>query len=451
MVKPYALVFGGGGTKGVYEIGVWQALRELDIPVNAVIGTSIGAINALLFAQKDFKGAQKLWSSIRFEDIFQVPQNAMVTQTSRSLLKIFSLMGKLYFKGKPLDPAPLKKMIEKYFFWQRLKSSHIDFGLVTFNLTNLAPMEVFIENMREETLVNFILASAAFPGFKETKIGQDSFLDGGVWDNVPVRSAIRRGYHRIIAVDVSGLGNNRLPNPEGLDLVYIKNSMDFGHILDFDPSFLRDFQMLGYLDTLRIFGGLEGRKYFIKDNHGFMPLWNRGLKNPDFHRQLKTLFPWMRDFQPRDYLQEKLSHHHSPALMLWECLAQCLNLPRIQQYQGQELLSALEIRLSKMEKKISLANVQKYTGFFQALGQEIKNPILSQALRENSPLELWFILQSSGFAHSHPKIFSLFYDLIPKLHGALIFLKLLTSSQGGVPGLKLKGRILLDLLKKDEA
>ena len=46
-----ALVFSGGGSRGAYEIGAWQAMEELGIRFHAVYGTSIGAINAGLAAQ----------------------------------------------------------------------------------------------------------------------------------------------------------------------------------------------------------------------------------------------------------------------------------------------------------------------------------------------------------------------------------------------------------------
>lgn len=36
------LVLGGGGSRGAYEIGVWQALRELGIGIDVVTGTSVG-------------------------------------------------------------------------------------------------------------------------------------------------------------------------------------------------------------------------------------------------------------------------------------------------------------------------------------------------------------------------------------------------------------------------
>jgi NTE family protein len=383
MKTEYALVFGGGGTKGVYEMGVWTALRELGLKIKAVIGTSIGAINALMFAQRDYQAAKALWNEIRFEDVFDLAEKDRVQHTHTNLLKIFRTMGKLYFSGKPLDPSPLRQLIRSKFNWHRLQGSGLDFGLVTFNLSDLKPMEVYLEDLDQKNVIDYLLASSAFPGFKETKIGGKSFLDGGVWDNVPIRAAIRRGYRQIIAVDVSGIGNNRPVEYEGLNLVYIKNSIDFGHILDFSPSFLRDFQLLGYLDTMRIFDRLQGRKYFLEDSQGYFKQWNEALMKREFRKELHDIFPWLNAFDPGNLLPEKLREHHNPSLILWESLAQSLNLPLLQKYHGREILLALELRLNRLEQKILNARVEMYQDFFSFPGgRKMKNPVLTRALKE---------------------------------------------------------------------
>ena len=43
-----ALVLAGGGARGAYEAGVWQALTELGVEFDMVCGTSVGAINAAM-------------------------------------------------------------------------------------------------------------------------------------------------------------------------------------------------------------------------------------------------------------------------------------------------------------------------------------------------------------------------------------------------------------------
>ena len=69
-VQKTALVLGGGGSRGAYEIGVWQALRELGIPVNMVTGTSVGAINGAMIAQDAFELAVSLWKEIDTPMVF---------------------------------------------------------------------------------------------------------------------------------------------------------------------------------------------------------------------------------------------------------------------------------------------------------------------------------------------------------------------------------------------
>ena len=65
-MKKIGLVLAGGGGRGAYQIGVWKALREtgLENYITSVSGTSVGALNAGLFVQKDLEVAQNVWESI---------------------------------------------------------------------------------------------------------------------------------------------------------------------------------------------------------------------------------------------------------------------------------------------------------------------------------------------------------------------------------------------------
>ena len=44
------VVLSGGGAKGLYHIGVLQALEENEVPIDYIAGTSMGAIIAGLYA-----------------------------------------------------------------------------------------------------------------------------------------------------------------------------------------------------------------------------------------------------------------------------------------------------------------------------------------------------------------------------------------------------------------
>jgi len=58
------LVLAGGGAKGAYQIGAWQALREQGIKFDVISGTSIGALNAALVASGDLDKARTFWKSL---------------------------------------------------------------------------------------------------------------------------------------------------------------------------------------------------------------------------------------------------------------------------------------------------------------------------------------------------------------------------------------------------
>lgn len=69
-----ALVLCGGGGKGAFQIGMWKAMEEVGIysKIKAVSGSSIGALNAVLFALGDFEQAKKIWYSIRRDTVFSL-------------------------------------------------------------------------------------------------------------------------------------------------------------------------------------------------------------------------------------------------------------------------------------------------------------------------------------------------------------------------------------------
>ena len=45
LTKEYGLVLDGGGARGAYQIGAWKALVEAGVKIQAVAGTSGGAVN----------------------------------------------------------------------------------------------------------------------------------------------------------------------------------------------------------------------------------------------------------------------------------------------------------------------------------------------------------------------------------------------------------------------
>lgn len=262
-----ALVLAGGGSRGAYEMGVWRALLELDIPIHIVCGTSIGAINGALVAQGDFEEAQKMWDTVQTSEVFAVPVDEDENLKTK-ITKTYGTFIKDLFHGGT-ETSPLKVTLEKYFDEKKIRESKIEYGLVTVEKETMKPWEMFVENIPQGKLVDFVLASASiYPAVKPYTIDGIDFIDGTYHDNLPVSMALEKGAEKIIAVDLGAFGKvNRdlldsLPN-----LVYISSYWDLGITLVFDRDNIKKIQRYGYLDTMKAFGVFDGYAYtFVKNS-----------------------------------------------------------------------------------------------------------------------------------------------------------------------------------------
>lgn len=262
-MENYGIVLGGGGAKGGYEIGVWKALKELNIPICTVAGTSVGALNGALIVQDNFDLAHNLWTSISMESVIKVEKEiATADEGKKKQLGVLTTIKNAMVSGG-LDVTPLKHLLEEVVDEEKIRQSKVDFGMVAFSLSDFKPVHIFKEEIPQGQLSEYLLASACFPAFKPQEIDNKKFIDGGVYDNLPISLMIKKGIKNIILVDVSGPGIVRKIDKKGLNIIEIKNSEDLGGTLDFDGERSRINIDLGYYDTLKAFKKLNGSRYYI--------------------------------------------------------------------------------------------------------------------------------------------------------------------------------------------
>jgi len=344
--RSYALVLGGGGTKGAYQIGAWRAFRELGLRFHAIVGASVGALNGALMAQGAYDAAIELWRSVTIDRIVAVPPSLARTQrnpASHNRFASFAELNRFILRNHGLDAQPLRDLIHRSVDEPFIRSSGVDFGITTYELTNLKALSIFLEEIPEGLLADYLLASASFPAFHATEIQGKRFTDGGVFDNVPYRMARSRGYRRIIVVDISGLGVNRKPDVVGSETVYIKNSMEMGSIFDLNQEFIRRFMELGYLDTMRVFGRYEGIRYFVSPDPELAAELARLVQDavgvPSIARLIggaPGAAPRLREHLPRD-----MREYRDLVLPLVECAALALDVDRVRAYSLPELLAEI--------------------------------------------------------------------------------------------------------------
>lgn len=249
-----AIVLSGGGAKGAYEAGVWKALRKLNIKYDIVTGTSIGALNGLLMIQNKYHTCIKMWKNISFDTLFDGFDKDDI---------VLNYLNKL--KDGGIDTSKIKNIIDKNFNVNKVYKSKIKYGIVTYNLTNKKVLYATKENSPNE-LKNYILASATcFPIFKALNINNNYFIDGGVYDVLPINLALSLGADEIIAVDLKAVGIKRRIK-KNIPIKYITPNNKLDSFLNFDSTACKRMIKLGYNDAMKAFNALDGKKYTFKKN-----------------------------------------------------------------------------------------------------------------------------------------------------------------------------------------
>lgn len=258
-----ALVLGGGGAKGAYEVGAIAALDELGIKAGSVFGTSVGALHAAMYAQGSMDAAAALWDNIRLSDVVSEESLAIADDAEN----IFDHPEKLlefitrYAQKKGVDVSPLMDILHKLIDEDKIRRSGVHLGIVTTRFPSLAMVEKRLEEMETGSLIDWLMASAScFPIFPMKQVGGDRYIDGGFCDNTPVEMAVRSGARDIVAIDIgkhrSHTQYDRRPN-----ITYIRTSQPLGGLLTLDSALSARNRILGYNDVMRAFGRMRGVSY----------------------------------------------------------------------------------------------------------------------------------------------------------------------------------------------
>ena len=270
-----AIVLSGGGSKGSYQIGVWKALKKLHIKYDIVTGTSVGALNGALMTQNTYRKAKKLWKNISLKTLFG--EDATESENNLDVLKMYK---DNIIKNGGMEVNELECLIDKSLNKKRFFNSPINFGLITFNVAELKPVKLIKENISEEKITDYLMASAScYPAFKQKEIEDKKFIDGGIYDNLPINLAIELGADEIIAVDLKAPGIKQSPK-EKIPIIKISPNNKLTNFLNFYASGAKQNMIFGYNDTMKVFKKYEGKKFTYKKNtinkiiDKYQSIWN---------------------------------------------------------------------------------------------------------------------------------------------------------------------------------
>ena len=189
-----ALVLSGGGGRGAFQLGVFEQLEVIGWKPDIIVGTSIGSMNAAVYALGGLTRLQEMWASIHTRHM----QRFLRLRPWHSLF----------------DRAPWKKTLEKF-------APEADLARVTMPLyvvaTDISTGHPTVYTNGEKPARNkslyqkvkainhaHLLASSSIPYvYAATQINEAKHWDGAVMYNSPLRPAIDADAEEILMVLLS--------------------------------------------------------------------------------------------------------------------------------------------------------------------------------------------------------------------------------------------------------
>lgn len=225
------LVLSGGGAKGFAHIGVLKVIDSLDIKIDYIAGTSMGAIIGSLYAS-GYSGQQldSIFRAVNFEDVINdnLPRSAKTFYERDNSEKYAVTLP--FTKFKVNLPSALSRGQNVFNL----------LSMLTLHVTDISdfdqlPIPFFCMATDVETgkaiildqgnLAQAVTASGAFPSLFQPVIIDDRVLiDGGVINNYPIDELKAKGMDIIIGVDVQhGLAKREDLNSAPSILLQINN------------------------------------------------------------------------------------------------------------------------------------------------------------------------------------------------------------------------------------
>lgn len=365
----YGLVLEGGGAKGAYHIGAYRALMEEGIEIQGIAGTSVGALNGAILAQGDYEKAYGLWYNMSYSKVINATDEEIeklkAGKLSKEDLSLVAERIKGVISEGGLDITPLRNLVMEVIDEEKVRNSGKDFGIVTVSLSDLKPLEIYIEDIPNGELREYLLASAYFPAFKREKIGGKRYVDGGIYNNLPVNLLKNKGYKDLILIRTHGLGYIKKVDLENLNTIIISPNEELCRTLDFERDSARYNLTLGYYDGIKALKNLKGFHYYIeptKDGDYFTDyLWNLGEEKI---LKLKKVFKIDENIPNRkamfEFINPKLSsllgvekqdEYEEIFYTLVEKLAEIYGMERFKIYKYDELVNLVMEKIKLEEEK----------------------------------------------------------------------------------------------------
>lgn len=245
MRQKIGLALAGGGARGAFQLPILEALDSEGIldRVDVISGTSIGSLHAVMVASRRIDHIRHVWETID-ASAFQFTAKELF---ERAKLLDFHVIEEGLMTVDVLekvldDSLPLIALGDRDIFITTTCMGDEKATLaqaIAFNLKSLIKGElpvnyVNLKDAETSDIKQALLASTAIPIiFKPVHYQTKTWVDGGMYGNLPLKPLIDAGCTHIIAIDLYRFSFNRKPHKGDSSIVYFHPKRSLGGILDF--------------------------------------------------------------------------------------------------------------------------------------------------------------------------------------------------------------------------
>lgn len=286
--KKINLALQGGGAHGAYTWGVLDRLIESErIEINAISGTSAGAMNAVVLADGLMVGGKtgarnalrQFWKAVNqaaaFSPMRRTPYDTLTGNWNLDysagylFFDIFSRMASPY-QLNPLNLNPLRDLLVDQVDFERVRSCDKLKLFISATSVRNGQVKVF---ERGSLTVDAVMASAGLPQiFQAVNVDGEDYWDGGYAGNpVLYPFAYHSDSHDIVIVQINPLSCQETPRA-ARDILNRVNEITF------NASLLHELRAIDFVARMLDEGSLDPERYrkmlihIIADDKGFQNL-----------------------------------------------------------------------------------------------------------------------------------------------------------------------------------
>jgi predicted acylesterase/phospholipase RssA len=181
-------ILGGGASLGAHQVGALKRLEEEGITPDAIVGSSVGVINACLYASGGVENMERAW--LDFPSMLRVLRPSL----RHNLLTGLSLFT--------MDP--FARSVERFVDFEKLHASPLELSFILLNVSRGEGQFFSNRHARSaDELRRISRAGYAIPVlFPPVSFRGELYVDGGFAWNVPLLQAVEMGATEIYVLAV---------------------------------------------------------------------------------------------------------------------------------------------------------------------------------------------------------------------------------------------------------